>query len=69
MSSTGSSRHYQTVGAALLWALEQELGAAWTPAVREAAYTVLAELMTAAAESLQDQPRHPTGAEPRVHQK
>ena len=60
------------MGAALLWALEQELGAAWTPAVREAwttAYTVLAELMTAAAESLQDQPRHPTGAEPRVHQK
>jgi len=44
--------HYKTVGAALLWTLEQELGAAWTPEVREAwttAYTALAELMTTAA--------------------
>jgi hemoglobin-like flavoprotein len=44
--------HYGTVGAALLWTLEQELGAAFTPEVREAwttAYTVLAELMTTAA--------------------
>ena len=44
--------HYGTVGAALLWTLEQELGAAFTPEVREewtTAYTVLAELMTTAA--------------------
>ncbi len=44
--------HYATVGAALLWTLEQELGAAWTPEVREAwttAYTGLAARMTAAA--------------------
>ena len=65
--------HYKTVGAALLWALEQELGAAWTPAVREAwttAYTVLAELMTAAAGApSRPAPPPPTGAEPRVHQK
>ena len=65
--------HYQTVGAALLWALEQELGAAWTPAVRDAwttAYTVLAELMTAAAgEPSRPAQPPPTGAEPRVHQK
>ena len=60
--------HYQTVGAALLWALEQELGAAWTPAVREAwttAYTVLAELMTAAAgEPSRPAPPPPQGLSP-----
>jgi hemoglobin-like flavoprotein len=65
--------HYQTVGAALLWTLEQELGAAWTPEVREAwttAYTVLAELMTTAA-GKPPRPVEPrlTGHEPRVHQK
>jgi len=46
------AQHYGTVGAALLWTLEQELGAAFTPEVREAwmrAYTVLAEIMTTAA--------------------
>jgi hemoglobin-like flavoprotein len=45
--------HYYTVGAALLWTLEQGLGAAFTPAVREAwvaAYAVLANTMRGAAE-------------------
>jgi hemoglobin-like flavoprotein len=45
--------HYYTVGAALLWTLEQGLGAAFTPAVREAwiaAYGVLANTMRDAAE-------------------
>lgn len=45
--------HYYTVGAALLWTLEQGLGAAFTPAVRDAwvaAYGVLASTMRDAAE-------------------
>jgi hemoglobin-like flavoprotein len=44
--------HYVTVGAALLWTLEQGLGAAFTPAVREAwaaAYALLANTMKDAA--------------------
>lgn len=48
-------RHYETVGAALLWALEQGLGNDWTSSVKSAwisAYTLVAETMkdaTAAA--------------------
>jgi len=44
--------HYDTVGAALLWTLEQGLGPAFTPDVRGAwteAYGVLAGTMKAAA--------------------
>ena len=44
--------HYATVGAALLWTLEQGLGEIFTPEVHEAwaaAYTVLAETMKAGA--------------------
>ncbi len=44
--------HYATVGAALLWTLEQGLGEAFTPAVREAwaaAYGTLASVMIEAA--------------------
>lgn len=40
--------HYATVGSALLWTLEQGLGAKFTPAVREAwtaAYELLAGVM------------------------
>ncbi|HUS15230.1 MAG TPA: globin family protein [Chloroflexia bacterium] len=40
--------HYATVGAALIWTLEQGLGPAFTPEVREAwvaVYTVLATVM------------------------
>lgn len=54
--------HYATVAGALLWTLEQGLGAAFTPATREAwtqAYTLLAATMqTAAAES---RPAPPAG--------
>lgn len=44
--------HYQTVGAALLWTLEQGLGPEFTPLVREAwtsAYLLLAEMMQSGA--------------------
>lgn len=44
--------HYATVGAALLWTLEQGLGNSFTPAVREAwtaAYGVLSSTMKDAA--------------------
>jgi hemoglobin-like flavoprotein len=44
--------HYETVGRALLWTLQQGLGDDFTDAVREAwtqAYTVLADVMKAAA--------------------
>lgn len=44
--------HYDTVGAALLWTLEQGLGSAFTPPVKEAwaaAYGTLATVMKDAA--------------------
>ncbi|HUT47882.1 MAG TPA: globin family protein [Alphaproteobacteria bacterium] len=48
--------HYFSVGAALLWTLEQGLGASWTPDAADAwstAYTLIADTMRrAAAESL-----------------
>jgi hemoglobin-like flavoprotein len=40
---------YETVGQALLWMLEQELGADWTPAVATAwtkVYTIMSDLAT-----------------------
>ena len=46
--------HYATVGAALLWTLEQGLGEAFTPAVRDAwatAYGTLATVMIDAAQA------------------
>jgi hemoglobin-like flavoprotein len=46
------NRHYDTVGAALLWTLEQGLGTDFTPEVREAwisAYALLARTMQAGA--------------------
>ena len=45
---------YQTVGAVLLWTLEQGLGEAFTPAVKDAwatAYSLLASTMQEAAEA------------------
>jgi len=48
--------HYATVGAALLWTLEQGLGPDFTPEVRAAwteVYTVLATTMQAAAADVQ----------------
>src|SRR4051794_36722013 len=44
--------HYDTVGAALLWTLEQGLGSGWTPEVKGAwsgAYALLADVMRGAA--------------------
>jgi len=46
---------YTTVAGALLWALEQRLGPAWTPEVRDswvAAYTLLSKVMIEAAASI-----------------
>ena len=46
--------HYATVGAALLWTLEQGLGAAFTPPVRNAwatAYGILASVMIDAGQT------------------
>jgi hemoglobin-like flavoprotein len=51
-----SDDHYETVGAALLWTLEQGLGEAFTPAVADAwfaAYTLLAGTMREAAREAQ----------------
>lgn len=45
--------HYPTVGAALLWTLEQGLGSDFTPEVKQAwveVYTILADTMIGAAE-------------------
>jgi len=44
--------HYDTVGAALLWAIQSCLGAQWTPAIGEAwaaAYHLIADTMLRAA--------------------
>ncbi len=48
------NEHYATVGAALLWTLEQGLGDAWTPEVKEAwveTYTLLSTAMLDAAQA------------------
>jgi hemoglobin-like flavoprotein len=45
-------KHYETVGAALLWTLEMDLGRAFTPEVKDAwvaVYTLLATTMKNAA--------------------
>jgi hemoglobin-like flavoprotein len=47
-----SDTHYETVEAALLWAIQDRLGAEWTPAIGEAwgaAYRLLADTMQRAA--------------------
>ena len=41
-----ADKHYDTVGAALLWTLEKGLGTAFTPEVKEAWVTVYALLAT-----------------------
>src|SRR5262245_9440136 len=49
-----NDEHYDSVGAALLWTLEQGLKDAWTPAVKDAwvaAYTTVAGVMKDAAKS------------------
>lgn len=60
-----TDRHYETVGAALLWTLEKGLGAAWTPdakAAWTAAYGFIAEVMRHGAAELSS-PR-PAGPSP-----
>ena len=55
--------HYDTVGAALLWTLEQGLGSAWTPEVKVAwscAYALLADVMREAADEPAFAPAHST---------
>jgi hemoglobin-like flavoprotein len=47
-----TAKHYEPVGAALLWTLEQGLGTAFTPPVKDAwteVYTTVAGVMTKAA--------------------
>ena len=49
-------KHYDSVGAALLWTLEQGLQDAWTPPVKDAwiaAYTAVAGVMRDAAKDVQ----------------
>jgi hemoglobin-like flavoprotein len=53
--------HYDSVGAALLWTLEQGLGSGWTPEVKVAwsgAYALLADVMRAAAGDQVSTPAH-----------
>jgi hemoglobin-like flavoprotein len=53
--------HYDAVGAALLWTLEQGLGSGWTPEVKVAwtdAYALLADVMRAAAGDPASAPAH-----------
>jgi hemoglobin-like flavoprotein len=50
-----SDRHYDSVGAALLWTLERKLGSGWTPQVEAAwtsAYLLLANVMRKAGQEL-----------------
>ena len=49
-----TAAHFEPVGAALLWTLEQGLGRDWTPAVKEAwvnCYTLLSGAMISATQS------------------
>ena len=53
--------HYDTVGTALLWTLEQGLGSGWTPEVKAAwsgAYALLADVMREAAGEPASTPEH-----------
>ncbi len=55
------AEHHPVVGSALLWTLQQGLGAAFTPAVREAwaaAYGALSDAMTRAAYPAAHAPLH-----------
>jgi hemoglobin-like flavoprotein len=54
-----TAKHYEPVGAALLWTLEQGLGPDFTPPVKDAwtqTYVTVAGVMTKAAESVPAQP-------------
>ena len=49
-----ADRHYDTVGAALIWTLEKGLGAAFTPDVKDAWVTVYGILATTMQEAARD---------------
>ena len=54
-----TTKHYESVGSALLWTLEQGLQDAWTPDVRDAwiaAYTLVSGVMKDAARSMEPVP-------------
>ena len=54
-----TDEHYDTVGTALLWTLEQGLGDAYTPEVRDAwvsTYTLVATIMKTAAAGVEAEP-------------
>jgi hemoglobin-like flavoprotein len=60
-----TDRHYESVGAALLWTLERGLGHAWTPAVSEAwtaVYGLLSAVMRSAASARATRPGNPVAA-------
>jgi hemoglobin-like flavoprotein len=55
-----TAKHYQPVGAALLWTLEQGLGPAFTPQVKEAwtaTYVTVADVMKSAAAQVPAKPQ------------
>ena len=51
-----TEEHFETVGAALLWTLEQGLGAAFTPEVAQAWVSVYAVLATTMKEAMAAEP-------------
>jgi hemoglobin-like flavoprotein len=52
-------RHYESAGEALLWTLEQGLGAAFTPELRDAWAAAYGLLSRAMVEAARDEPRPP----------
>ena len=52
-------RHYESAGEALLWTLEQGLGAAFTPELRDAWAAANGLLSRAMVEAARDEPRPP----------
>jgi hemoglobin-like flavoprotein len=53
-----TAEHYESVGAALLWTLEQGLGRAWTPQAAEA-WTQLYGLLSAVMRRAANEPSQP----------
>jgi hemoglobin-like flavoprotein len=54
-------KHYESVGEALLWTLQQGLGAAWTPALASAwteVYVLLSDAMREAAQAAREAAVH-----------
>ena len=53
-----AAAHYDSVGQALLWTLEQGLGAAWTPAMAAAWTELFGQLSSAMKGAAYDGPQH-----------